>query len=159
VTSDQGQLKRTREFNADDTPNTVVAAVVCGSVVVPFLIVLGVLFITHGLFVNVDQPDVTDSRVGEAIVGGVMIAVLLLVVLGLSRLLSGRDRWIFVVGQLISLAASIDFVVDKTRGDAAVPAVVLVASLAALVLAFVPDSWGWVKSHGGRVDLSASRDA
>lgn len=136
---------RQPDVAATETPNSVIAAVVAGSVVVPFLIVLGTLFIAHGVFVNVDTPDVTSTRGGEAAVGVLIVVFLALVAVGLARLLGGRDRWVFLLGQLITVGVSFDFVIDRSSGDPYVPGVVLVASALAVAFAVVPTSWNWVK--------------
>lgn len=138
-------VTRQHDVAAAETPNSVIAAVVAGSVVVPFLIVLGALFIAHGMFVNVDTPDVTTSRGGEAAVGVAVVLFLILVALGIARFLGGRDRWVFLLGQLIALGVSLDFVIDPSSGDPYVPAVVLGASALAVVFTLVPTSWKWVK--------------
>jgi len=150
VSTDQDLSVADDHSRPGEAPSSVVTAVVAGSVIVPFLIVLSVLFVSHGLFVNIDQPDVTSSRGGEAVVGGIVAAFLAIVVMGLAWLLSGRDRWLFAVGQFAGLAVSIDFVADKSRGEPYVPAVVLAASAIALISAFVPTSWAWVKTYRDR---------
>jgi hypothetical protein len=138
------------ELDPHRTPPTVIGAVAAGTVVVPFLIVYSFLFIVHGAFVQVDQPDITGSRAGELAAGLIALAFLLLVLWGMGRLLNGYDRWVFAVGQLITLGAALDLLLDSASGEPQVPAVVLVASLLALVLTFLPPSWRWVASRGGQ---------
>jgi hypothetical protein len=132
------------------TPATVIGAVAAGTVVVPFLIVYSFLFIARGAFVEVDQPDITDSRTGELIAGLIALAFLLLVIWGMARLLNGWDRWVFLAGQLLALGVAGDFLLNSASGEPEVPAVVLCASLLAIVLACLPASWVWVASHGGQ---------
>jgi hypothetical protein len=148
-----------KEFDPNRTPGTVIGAVAAGTVVVPFLIVYAFLFIAHGVFVDVGEPDVTSSRAGEALAGVVALAFLILVVLGMGRLLNGRGRWLFALGQAIALAASIDFVLDPSRGDPQVPALVLLGSLIAIVLALVPPSWAWVQTRGGTREFRPAADS
>ena len=132
------------------TPPTVIGAVAAGTVVVPFLMVYAFLFIVRGAFVEVDQPDITDSRTGELIAGLVALCYLIFVLWGMGRLLNGWDRWVFCAGQLITFAVALGLLLDTASGEPEVPAVVLLASLLALVLTFVPPSSNWVRTKGGR---------
>ena len=138
------------EHDPTRTPPTVIGAVAAGTVVVPFLIVYSFLFIVRGAFVEVDQPDITDSRTGELGAGLVALCFLLFVVWGMGRLLNGWDRWVFCAGQLITFAVALDLLLDTSSGEPEVPAVVLVASLLAMVLACLPPSWQWVQTEGGQ---------
>ena len=88
------------------TPGIVIAAVAAATVVVPFLIVYAFLFIMRGLFVQVEQPDITATRSGEAVAGFVALAFLILVLWGMLRLLNGSNRLIFWAGQLITAGAA-----------------------------------------------------
>ncbi|MDQ1738728.1 MAG: hypothetical protein QOE53_380 [Pseudonocardiales bacterium] len=133
------------------TPPTVIGAVAAGTVVVPFLIVYSFLFIVHGGFVQVDQPDITDSRSGELIAGLIALAFLIFVLWGMGRLLNGWDRWVFVAGQVLTFGVALDLLLDRASGEPQVPAVVLCASLLALVLTCLPPSWHWVQTRGGEV--------
>jgi hypothetical protein len=132
------------------TPPTVIGAVAAGTVVVPFLIVYSFLFIVRGGFVQVDQPDITDSRSGELVAGLIALAFLILVLWGMGRLLNGWDRWVFVAGQALTFGVALDLLLDRASGEPQVPAVVLCASLLALVLACLPPSWHWVQTRGGQ---------
>jgi hypothetical protein len=132
------------------TPPTVIGAVAAGTVVVPFLIVYSFLFIVRGAFVAVDQPDITGSRSGELVAGLVALCYLIFVLWGMGRLLSGWDRWVFCAGQLITFAVALDLLLDASSGEPQVPAVVLAASLLAIVLACVRPSWEWVRTDGGQ---------
>jgi hypothetical protein len=131
------------------TPGTIIGAVAAGTVVVPFLIVYAFLFIARGLFIQVEQPDVTSSRTGEATAGFIALLFLVLVFVGMGRLLNGRDRWLFLTGQFIAFAVAVDFLIDSSSGEPQVPALVLLGSLVAMVLACVPTSWAWVQTRGG----------
>jgi hypothetical protein len=141
------------------TPPTVIGAVAAGTVVVPFLIVYSFLFIAHGAFVAVDQPDITDSRSGELLAGLIALGYLIFVLWGMGRLLNGWDRWVFAAGQLVTFGVALDFLLDSGSGEPQVPAVVLAASLLALVLTCLPASWHWVRSHGGEVVAPAVEPA
>jgi hypothetical protein len=132
------------------TPATVIGAVAAATVVVPFLIVYSFLFIARGAFVQVDQPDITSSRTGELIAGLIALAFLMLVIWGMGRLLNGWDRWVFLAGQLLTLVVATDFLLNTASGEPQVPAVVLGASVLAIVLACLPPSWQWVRSAGGQ---------
>jgi hypothetical protein len=133
------------ELDPNRTPGTVISAVAAGTVVVPFLMVYAFLFIARGAFVNVDQPDITSSRTGETIAGLIALGFLLLVLVGIGRLLNGRGRWLFLLGQSIAVGLSVDFLFDSSTGQPQVPAVVLAGSLVAIVLACLPTSWIWVR--------------
>jgi len=141
------------------TPPTVIGAVAAGTVVVPFLIVYSFLFIAHGAFVAVDQPDITDSRSGELLAGLIALGYLLVVLWGMGRLLNGWDRWVFAAGQLVTFGVALDFLLDSASGEPQVPAVVLGASLLALVLTCLPPSWHWVRTRGGEVPAPAAQPA
>ena len=132
------------------TPATVIAAVAAGTVVVPFLIVYSFLFIIRGGFVEVDQPDVTGSRTGELVVGLVAFGFLVFVLWGMGRLLNGWDRWVFLLGQLLTFGLALRLLLDSASGEPQVPAVVLVAALLAMVLTCLPPSWRWVVTEGGQ---------
>jgi hypothetical protein len=137
------------EFDPHRTPGAVIGAVAGGTVVVPFLMVYAFLFIARGTVINVEQPDITSSRTGEAVAGVIALAFLAFIVIGMGRLLNGRDRWTFVVGQLITLGVSVDFLIDTSSGQPEVPVVVALGSVAAIVLSFARSSRGWVRTHGG----------
>jgi hypothetical protein len=147
-----------KEFDPNRTPGTIIGAVAAGTVVVPFLIVYSFLFIARGLFIQVEQPDITSSRGGEAIAGFVALLFMVLILIGMSRLLNGRDRWVFIVGQVITFGVALDFLIDSSSGEPQVPAVVLVGAITAVVLACVPTSWAWVQTHGGTEPLVAEAD-
>ncbi len=141
------------ELDPNRTPGSVIGAVAAGNVVVPFLIVYAFLFIARGTFVNVSQPDITTSRAGETTAGVVALVFLVFVFMGMGRLLNGRDRWLFVIGQLVTAGVCLDFLLDSSSGKPQVPAVVLVGSVIAIVLAVVPTSWAWVAGDGGNRPL------
>lgn len=144
------------ELDPNRTPGTVIAAVAAGTVVVPFLAVYSFLFIARGLFVQVEQPDITSSRGGEAVAGFIALAFLSLVLLGMGRLLNGRDRWLFIVGQAIAAIVSVWFLIDSATGDPGVPALVLAASVLAITLSVIRTSWDWVAADGGNTPLQAA---
>jgi hypothetical protein len=144
-----------KEFDPNRTPGTIIGAVAAGTVVVPFLIVYAFLFIARGLFIQVEQPDITTSRSGEAIAGFVALLFMVLILIGMNRLLNGRDRWVFIVGQVITFGVALDFLIDSSSGEPQVPAVVLIGAITAIVLACVPTSWAWVQTNGGTRPLAA----
>lgn len=132
------------------TPGTVIAAVAAGTVVVPFLIVYSFLFIVRGGFVQVDQPDITGSRTGELVAGLVAFGFLVFVLWGMGRLINGWDRWVFLAGQLLTFGVALRLLLDSSSGGPQVPAVVLGASLLAVVATCLPPSWQWVATEGGQ---------
>lgn len=139
----------TSERDPRQTPGIVIGAVAAATVVVPFLIVYAFLFIARGLFVQVEQPDITSSRHGEAVAGLIALAFLVVVLIGMLRLLNGAGRVVFWIGQLISLAGSVGFVLDSSSGDPQVPVVTALAAALAIALSLTRPAHRWVASSGG----------
>ncbi len=139
------------------SPATVIAAVAAATVVLPFLMVYAFLFLVRGLFVQVEQPDITGSRSGEAAAGVVALAFGILVVWGMISLLNGQHRIAFWAGQLITAGAAVFLLLDSSSGQPQVPAVLLVAALLALGLSISPASTRWVRTAGGERPLAAGR--
>ncbi len=139
----------TEERDPRQTPGAVIGAVAAATVVVPFLIVYAFLFIARGLFVPVEQPDITGSRHGEAVAGLIALALLVFVLWGMLRMLNGANRAVFWIGQLIALAGSVGFVLDSASGDPQVPVVTAVAAALAVLLSVSPPANRWVASAGG----------
>jgi hypothetical protein len=135
------------------TPGVVIAAVSAATVVVPFLIVYAFLFIMRGLFVQVEQPDITGTRSGEAVAGFIALAFLIFVLWGMLRLLNGRNRLVFWAGQLLAAAIAARLLSDTSFGDRQVPAGVLVAAVLAVVLSVLPSATRWVRTTGGEQPL------
>jgi hypothetical protein len=131
------------------TPGIVIGAVAAATVVVPFLIVYSFLFIARGLFVEVEQPDITGSRHGEAAAGLVALVFLVFVLWGMLRVLNGSNRVVFWIGQLIALAVSVKFVLDSSSGDPQVPVVTGLAAALAIGLSLTPPANRWAASAGG----------
>jgi hypothetical protein len=131
------------------TPAVVIAAAAAGTVVVPFLIVYSFLFIVRGLFVQVEQPDITSSRTGEAIAGFIALVFLGIVAWGIVRLLNGQNRLVFWIGQLVTAVAAARFLLDSSSGEPQVPAVMLVAAVLALLFSALPPATRWVRTGGG----------
>jgi len=143
------------ERDPSQPPGIVIGAVAAATVVVPFLIVYSFLFIARGIFVEVEQPDITSSRHGEALAGLVALLFLIFVVWGIVRLLNGSNRVVFWIGQLITLGASVWFVIDRASGDPQVPVVTALAALLTLVLSVTPAASRWVRSAGGERPVEA----
>lgn len=141
------------DLDPNRTPGTVIGAVAAGNVVVPFLIVYAFLFIARGIFISVSTPDITSSRTGEAIAGFVALIFLFFVFAGMGRLLNGRGRLVFLAGQAIVAVISVWLLLDAASGQPEVPALTLIGSLIAMVLAVVPTSWAWVANNGGNEPL------
>jgi len=127
-----------------EAPPVVIGAVAAGVGPTPFLAVYAVLFIAHGFFRPVQPPDITTTRTGEGLAGIIAFAVFLAIIITIFSFLNGRRRWPFVIGQLGTLVTSVDFLIDSTTGSPAVPAVLVLTSATALVLAYLPPSWAWV---------------
>jgi hypothetical protein len=145
------------ERDPRQTPGIVIGAVAAATVVVPFLIVYAFLFIARGIFVQVEQPDITGSRHGEAIAGLIALAFLVFVLIGMLRLLNGTGRLVFWIGQLISLAGSVGFVLDSSSGDPQVPVVTALAAALAIALSLTPPAHRWVASAGGEREPAPRR--
>ena len=126
-----------------------IGAVAAATAVVPFLLVYAFLFLARGLVVQVEQPDITDSRHGEALAGLVALAFLLFVVWGQARLLNGAGRLVFWLSQLVTLGVSVWFVIDQSSGEPQVPVVTALAALLALALSLTPAAARWVATRGG----------
>src|SRR5690349_20190347 len=124
-----------------DAPPVVIAAVAAGVAPLPFLAVYAVLFISRGTVHPVTPPDVGNSKTSELIAGLIALALFVIGSLAALWLLDGRRRWLFVVCQLALLATSIDFIIDSSMGSRAIPVVLAVTSLIALVLAVHPATW------------------
>lgn len=143
-------LRRGRDVHDEDevreTPGSVVGAVAAGTASLPFLAVYAIMFIVHGGVHPVAPPDITSTAHGELAAGFVALAWFVVAVAALLWMLNGRRRWLFVLVQLSLLVTAIDFLIDDTKGGRATSFIVAVASLIALVCAFVPESW----EHVGR---------
>lgn len=124
-----------------DAPAVVIGAVAAGVAPLPFLAVYAVLFISRGTVHPVTPPDIGNSKTTELIAGLVALALFVIGALAALWLLDGRRRWLFVGCQLALLATSIDFIIDSSMGSRAVPVVLAVTSLIALVLAAHPTTW------------------
>jgi hypothetical protein len=133
-----------RDDYTHQTPATVTAAVAGASAALPFLAVYAVIFIIHGSIKPVHPPDVTSTTGGELVAGLIAAALFVLLSLSLAWFLGGVRRWPLAVIELGITAASVDFIVDETRGGRSVAALVLLASLVSLVLMFAPSSWWWL---------------
>lgn len=129
-----------------ETPPVVIGAISAGVGPLPFLGIYAVLFISRGLVYPVQPPDITSSQTGEAIAGFVAAVLFVGLILALWWFAGRRRRWPFVLAQLATLITSIVFIVDETTGSPAVPFVLVLTSLTALVLAFHPDAWRHMRS-------------
>jgi hypothetical protein len=136
-----------REF---DTPPAVTAAVAASVAPLPFLAFYAAIFLAHGTVFPTEQPDVTDSLLGETIAGVVALVLFVFLVVGSYRFLSGRGRWAFLLGQAIVVAAMCWFLADSTSGDRQVPIFLLLTSLVALGFWAAPASRACVDDRLGR---------
>ena len=128
-----------------DAPPIVVGAATAGSVPVPFLAVYAVMFIVHGKFHPVVPPDITSTQQGEFVAGIVALVLFVVSFVAVIWMLNGSRRWPFVAVQLGVLAGAVDLVVDDTRGGGITAYVIGLAAVVALVLAFMPQSWAYVR--------------
>jgi peptidoglycan/LPS O-acetylase OafA/YrhL len=124
-----------------EAPPVVICAVAAGVAPLPFLAVYAVLFIARGTVHPVTPPDIGDSKSTELVAGIVALVLFVIGALAALWLLDGRRRWLFVLCQLAVLAACVDFVVDSSTGSPAIPIVLGLTSLTALVLVALPVSW------------------
>ncbi|WP_338184373.1 hypothetical protein [Jatrophihabitans sp.] len=132
-----------------ETPGTVVGAVAAGVAPLPFLAVYATLFIARGGFRPVNPPDITTTAHGELGAGLIAALIFILGSLSVYWFVGGKRRWLFALGQAATLATAIDFVSDSTSGPASIPVLLIVTSVAALVLAFMPTSWAFMRSARG----------
>lgn len=132
-----------RDDYTHETPATVTGAVACGVAPVPFLAVYTVVFLVHGSIKPVQPPDITSTKGGEFAAGWIALAVLLACTLSLTWFLNGRRRWPLAIVQLGVLGASIDFLLDKTKGGPVISALLVLAAAISLVLMFTPSAWWW----------------
>lgn len=150
-----------------DAPSPVIGAVSAGVAPLPFLAVYAILFISRGTVRPVIPPDVGDSKGDELVAGLIALALFIVGSVAAFWFLSGRRRWLFVVGQLATLAASVYFVSDSTTGSPAIPILLLITSLLALVLAFTPAAWEhlrrdvppWLRRRGGARSVDPAESA
>lgn len=124
-----------------DAPPAVVASVALGVAPLPFLAVYATLFIFHGTVQPVVPPDIGTSQHTELVAGLIAVALMIYGVVSVFSFLGGRRRWLFALGQAATLGTAIDFVIDTTTGSPSIPVLLAITSAAALVLAFLPQSW------------------
>lgn len=124
-----------------EAPAAVVGAVAAGVAPLPFLAVYAVLFISRGTVRPVVPPDVGTTKGAELVAGLIALAALLVGALATYWLLDARRRWLFVGYQVATLGAASYFLADPTLGPPSIPVVLVLTSLAALVLCFLPPSW------------------
>ena len=128
------------------TPSAVIAAIALGVAPLPFLMVYAVLFILHGSVHPVVPPDITGSKTGELVAGIIALVLFVVGVVSVYWYLNQRRRWLFALGQLATLATSIDFTVDPSKGSPLVPVLLVATSAVALVIALLPVSADYVRS-------------
>lgn len=129
-----------------ETPDRVSWAVAAGVWPLPLLGVYAVLFLIHGLFYPVQPPDIGSSQGAEAVAGFVSLVLLVVGVVTIMWLLNGRRRWPFLILQAATLATATFFLIDPRTQSWAVPAVLVLTSITAIVLAFAPESAAYVGS-------------
>jgi hypothetical protein len=130
-----------------ETPGTVIGAVAVGVAPLPFLAVYATLFIARGGFRPVNPPDITTTAHGELAAGFVALALFIVGAISIYWFVSGKRRWLFALGQLATLATAIDFVLDTTSGPMAIPVLLVLTSVTALVLAYLKPSWAYLSAH------------
>lgn len=124
-----------------DAPGPVIGAVTAGVAPLPFLAVYAILFIARGTVHPVTPPDIGHSKTAELIAGLVALALFVIGSLAAYWLLDGRRRWLFMVCQFALLVTCIALISDSQTGPPAVPIVLGLTSLTALVLAMAPATW------------------
>jgi hypothetical protein len=124
-----------------EAPPVVIGAVAAGVAPLPFLAVYAVLFISRGTVHPVTPPDVGNSKTTELLAGLIALALFIIGSLAAYWLLDGRRRWLFVLYQAALLATSIYLIIDRTSGSMAIPILLGITSLVALVLSMLPVTW------------------
>jgi hypothetical protein len=124
-----------------DAPSPVIWAVATGVAPLPFLAVYAILFISRGTVRPVIPPDIGNSKGDELVAGLIALVALIIGALAAYWFLDRRRRWLFVLFQAVTLGTSIDFLFDSTKGSPAIPIVLVLTTLTALVLSQVPASW------------------
>ncbi len=130
-----------------DAPGPVIGAVALGVAPLPFLAVYAVLFISRGTVHPVVPPDIGTTKADELIAGLIALVAFIVGALAAYWFLDRRRRWLFAIFEAAVLGTAIDFIVDSTTGSPAIPLVLALTSLAALILAFVPASWEHMHSE------------
>jgi hypothetical protein len=128
-----------------EAPPAVVTAVAIGTAPLPIVAVYTVIFLVHGSVHPVQPPDVTSSKQGEFLVGWATLAVFVVLTIGLLWFLNGRRRWPFAVLEIAMLGVCITFASDDTVSGRTVSVLVAIASVVALVCAFLPQSWAYMR--------------
>ena len=130
-----------------ETPGPVIGAVAAGVAPLPFLAVYATLFIARGAFRPVNPPDITTTAHGELAAGFVALALFIIGSVSIYWFVGGKRRWLFTLGQLATLGTAIDFVLDSTSGPRAIPVLLVLTSVTALVLAHLRPSWEYMAAH------------
>lgn len=133
-----------------EAPPAVVTAVAIGTAPLPIVAVYAVIFLVHGSVHPVQPPDVTSSKQGEFLAGWVALATFVVLTLGLLWFLNGRRRWLFAVLEFAILGVCITFASDDTVSGRTVSVLVAIASSVALVCAFLPQSWEYMRRREPR---------
>jgi hypothetical protein len=133
-----------------DMPPSAIAAVSLGIAPVPFLGIYATLFILRGTILPVSPPDITSTRGGEALSGVVALVYLIAIIVGVYLFLTQRDRWLLLVGQLVCLVVSVEFVLHPSSGDPGVPILLGATSALSIIFCLVGPSWAWVAGPGTR---------
>ena len=135
---------------SDDIPPAAIGAVALGIAPAPFLGIYATLFILRGTILPVSPPDITSTRTGEALWGVAALVFLIAIIVGDYLFLSQRDRWLFLLCQLLCLGICVDFVLNPSTGEPGVPVLLGLVAAAAIACALVGPSWAWVSGSSPR---------
>lgn len=133
------------DFVHEEAPPAVVGAVAAGVTPLPFLAVYAILFIARGTVHPVTPPDIGHSKTAELMGGLVALALFIIGSLAAFWLLDARRRWPFMVYQFLLLVTSVYLITDRTSGSAAIPVLLVLTSVTALVLASLPRTWTYLR--------------
>jgi hypothetical protein len=139
-----------------ETSPAVIVAVATSVAPLPFLAVYATLFIARGGFRPVNPPDITTTPHGELGAGFVALALFVLGTLSIFWYMNGRRRWLFVLGQVATLATAIHFITDSNSGPAGIPILLIATSAVALLLCITPSSSAHIRAQ--RPQRSKRRD-
>lgn len=137
----------TEPVDLGSPPPAVVAAAALGAAPSALLAIYAVLFLLRATLAPAVEPDVTSSRLGEGVVGGVIVVATVLMSVAVARLVSGRGSKLFIALSVLVAVGCGLLVADRSSGGAQVSVTMGLVSLLAAALALTPPSRRWLRAH------------